>query len=692
MSTVVRVACPHDCPDTCAMLVTVNEAGRAIKVEGDPNHPATDGVLCTKVTRYTERTYHKDRLLYPMRRMGNKGEGKFIRITWDEALDEIASRLKAIAQRAPEAIVPYSYGGTMGYVQSEGMAARLFNKLGGSRLDRTICASAGAAGMRTTYGAGVGMDMDQYSHSRLIVIWGSNPITTSVHFWRRAQAAQRNGVILIAIDPHRSLAAQKCNQHIAVLPGTDAALALGLIHIFVRDGWLDHDYIDNYTVGFEQLAERAASYTPERVADICGIPVATIEDLASLLGKTALVDKAPVAFRLGYGLQRVRGGGNAVRAVACLPSLLGAWRHPAGGLLMSSSGFFPVNRDALDRPDLCPNGTPRTINMSTIGDALLHPGDAAFGAKIEAMIVYNSNPVAVAPDSSKVAQGFARDDLFTVVLEHFQTDTADYADILLPATTQLEHGDIHKSYGHRYILLSNPAIQPLGECKPNAEIFRLIAARMGLTDACLQEDDMTIAKQAFHWDHAHTRDMAWETLQSQGWQKLAVADAPFAKGGFPTPSGRCEFASSELAALGLDPLPDYLPPHESPQSNPALAARFPLMLISPPDRHFLNTSFVNVDSLRTKKPEPTLEMHPVDAAQRGIQEGQDLRVFNERGEFQVKAVITDRIRPGVVMAYSIWWKKMGRDGKNCNEVASQALTDLGNAATFYDCLVEVACI
>ena len=663
--------------------------GRAIKLERDPTHPATDGVLCTKVTRYAERTYHPDRLLTPLRRVGAKGAGLFEPISWDAALDEIAQRLGEIAQRNPEAIMPYSYGGTMGLVQSEGMAARFFNKLGASRLDRTICATAGSVAMRTTYGAGVGMDMDQFGNARVIVIWGSNPITTSVHFWRRAQEAQRNGAILIAIDPHRSLAAQKCQQHIALLPGTDAAFALGVMHILMRDGLLDHDYIHAYTVGFEALAERAGSYSPERVAAICGVSVAEIEGFAALLGKTAIEDKQPVAFRLGYGIQRARGGGNAVRAVACLPSLLGAWRHPAGGLLLSSSGFFPVNRQGLDRPDLCPQGTPRMLNMSTVGDDLLHPGDAVFGPKIEAVVVYNSNPVAVAPESSKVAQGFAREDLFTVVLEHFQTDTADYADIILPATTQLEHGDIHKSYGHRYILLSQPAIAPLGECKPNAEIFRLLAARMGLADACLQESDWDIARQAFDWTQPSTRDMSWDTLQTQGWQKLAVADAPFAHGGFPTPSGRCEFASSELAAQGLDPLPDFIPPYESPQSNPELAARFPLMLISPPERHFLNSSFVNVDSLRSKTPEPTLEIHPLDAATRGIAEGQAVRIFNDRGEFTVQAVVTERIRQGVVLAYSIWWKKLSADGKNCNEVASQALTDMGQAATFYDCLVEV---
>lgn len=678
----VPVACPHDCPDTCAMRVTVNEAGRAIKIEGDPQHPTTDGVLCTKVARYLERTYHPDRLLYPLKRAGRKGEGKFERISWDEALDTIADRLKVIAARNPEAIMPYSYGGTMGMVQKEGMAARFFNKLGAARLDRSICASAGAAAMRATYGAGVGMDVEQLDQAKLILIWGSNPITTGVHIWRKVQEAQRKGATVIAIDPHRSLTAQKCQQHIAISPGTDAALAFGLMHILIREQWLDQDYIERYTLGFAELAERAAHYTPAYVAQICGITAQEIEGLAALMAKSAFQDKEPVALRLGYGTQRVRGGANAIRAVACLPSLIGAWRHAAGGLLLSSSGFYPMNTAGLERPDLYPKGTPRLLNMSTVGDHLLNDG-------VEAVIVYNSNPLAIAPDSRKVAEGFAREDLFTVVLEHFQTDTVDYADIVLPATTQLEHSDIHKSYGHRYILLSQQAIQPLGECKANAEIFRLLAAKMGFTESCFQEDDRALAQTAFNWQHPHTAHISWETLQQQGWQKLNVADAPFAEGNFPTPSGRCEFASSELAAAGLDPLPAYLPPYESVASNPELAAHYPLQLISPPARHFLNSSFVNVDSLPKQLPEPSLEIHPTDAAARHIQDGQMLRVFNARGTFQVKAVVTERIKPGVVLAYSIWWKKLSSDGKNCNEVASQALTDLGAAATFYDCLVEV---
>ena len=685
-----HIVCPHDCPDTCSIQVNVDESGRAIKVQGNPQHPTTDGVLCTKVSRYLDRVYHPERLMTPLRRVGRKGEGKFERISWEEALASIAEQLTSIAARNPEAIVPCSYGGTMGIVQKEGMAARFFNKLGASLLDRTVCASAGAAALKATLGAGVGADLEQVQNARLILIWGSNPVVCGVHFWRRAQEAQRKGALLIAIDPHRSLTAQKCDQHLAPLPGTDGALALALIHILIRDNWLDHDYINHYTLGFEALKQRAADFPPEKAAQICSLSVEQIEQLAAVIGQTAVQAQQPVLIKAGYGMQRVRGGGNAVRAIACIPALIGAWRHAAGGHLMSTSGMFPMNTARLERADLWPNGKkPRTINLSQVGDALLQQGDTKFGAKVEAVIVYNCNPLAILPDSEKVVAGFKREDLFTVVIEQFQTDTADYADIILPATTQLEHEDLHKSYGHYYLMKNQAAIAPLGECKRNSEIFRLLAAQMGLTDAALQADDDSIMRDAMHWDHEYTSKMCWETLQTQGWERLNVANPPFAKGGFPTASGKCEFFSKSLMQQGIDPVPNFIEPHESVLSQPELAKQFPLQMISPPEQHFLNSSFVNVGSLRKKTLEPTLEIHPNDADERSIQSDQPVRVFNKRGSFQAKAQVTERARPGVVVAPSIWWRKYSRDGKNCNDVSSQALTDMGAAATYYDCLVQV---
>jgi anaerobic selenocysteine-containing dehydrogenase len=680
---VVRAACPHDCPDTCAMLVTVrNEGGRkvAIKIAGDPDHPTTRGTLCTKVSRYLERTYHPERVLFPLRRVGKKGEGRFERVSWDVALDDIAARLKAVAAVDPQRIAPYSYAGTMGLVQGESMAARFFNKLGASFLDRTICSSAGGEALAYTIGTKTGTMMEAFADSRLIIFWGTNAIASNLHLWTFAQEAKRKGAKLIAIDPYRSLTAEKCHQHIAPLPGTDGALALGLMHVLIREGWIDRDYIDRYTLGFEPLAARAREFDPARVASICGIEAAVVEDLARDYWQLR-----PAAIRVNYGMQRVRGGGNALRAIASLPALTGHWRDPAGGVLLSSSGMFEKDTQALQHPELLAGRAPRTINMSTIGDALLQAEPP-----IDALIVYNSNPVAVAPDSRKVVQGFAREDLFTVVLEHFQTDTADYADYVLPATTQLEHVDVHGTYGHLYIMANPGAIEPLGEAQANTEIFRRLAARMGFTEPCFADSDETIASQAFP-KRGITADYDWDRIKQTGWMRLGVPQryAPFAEGGFPTPSGKCEFYSEQVARLGLDPLPAYLPPYEGPTSNAELARRFPLAMISPPARNFLNSSFVNVKSLRDTEGEPSLEMHPDDAAARAIADGSRVRVFNDRGSMELAVRVTDRARRGVVVGLSVWWKKLARDGKNANELTSQRLTDIGRGPTFYDTLVEV---
>ncbi len=577
----------------------------------------------------------------------------------------------------------------MGFVQGESMSMRFFNKIGASDLDRTICASAGSVGYKYTIGAKIGTDTEQFEHAKLIIIWGSNPIASNLHFWVKVQEAKRKGATIIAIDPYRSLTAEKCHQHIDLLPGTDAALALGLMHVLIRDDYLDHDYIKNHTLGFDQLAARVKTWTPETTAKICGIKPEVVEQLAQLYGTTAMRGEA-VAIRLSYGLQRTHGGGMAVRNVACLPALVGAWRHPAGGVLLSSGDSFPKRLDRLERPDLrSTSKARRLINMSTIGDDLLKPTSKEFGPAIQAVIVYNSNPIAVAPESSIVARGFAREDLFTVVLEHFQTDTADYADILLPATTQLEHTDIHATYGHLYMMANNPAIAPLGESKPNTEIFRLLAGRMGFDDACFSETDDEIAAQAFDPKDQRAKNFDWASLKKTGWQKLNMPDAPFAQGGFPTASGKCEFFSAQMQADGLDPLPSYIPPYESKASTPELAQVYPLAMISPPARNFLNTTFVNVMSLRGTEGEPYIDIHPHDAQIRNIVDGDMVRAFNDRGSMLMKARVTDKAREGMVVALSIWWKKYASDGKNANELTSQRLTDMGRAATFYDVLVQV---
>ncbi|HNQ75682.1 MAG TPA: molybdopterin-dependent oxidoreductase, partial [Pseudothauera hydrothermalis] len=569
-STTVRAACPHDCPDTCAMEVTVAD-GRAVKLRGAADMPFTHGALCTKVAHYLERVYSDQRLLYPMKRIGAKGEGRFTRISWDEALDTIAQRFSAIAAEDPRAILPYSYAGTMGLVHSASMDRRFFHRLGASRLDRTICASAGAYGWKATIGASIGADPEAVACARLILIWGANPVVSNVHGWRHLQEAKRRGARLVCIDPWRSQTADKCDLHLAPLPGSDGALALAMMQVLIAEDRLDHDYVARNTTGFAELCERVREYTPEWAATLTGLPAQAIRQLArdyADAGHHSLI-------RLNYGLNRHAGGGMAVRNIACLPALTGAWRQPGCGALLSTSGNFPVDQHALERPDLYPDPVrfpPRTINMSTIGRDLLEASDPP----IRAIYVYNANPLAVAPDGNRVRQGFAREDLFCVVHELFQTDTADYADILLPATSQLEHFDLHTAYGHLYALRNTPAIAPLGEAKPNSEVFRLLAQRLGFDDPALRDSDQAVAAAAFGPRDPRALGLS-DALKAHGWARLNLPRpfAPFAAGQFPTPSGKCEFFSSTLAAAGLDPLPGWQPPRESAPVNPARAARYP---------------------------------------------------------------------------------------------------------------------
>jgi anaerobic selenocysteine-containing dehydrogenase len=677
---IVKAACPHDCPDTCAMEISV-ENGVAVGVRGAAM-PFTQGTLCTKVAKYLERTYSKDRVLHPLRRIGAKGpgQGRLERISWDEALDEIATRFKSIAAEDPQQILPCSYAGTMGMLQYMSMDRRFFNRLGASLLDRTLCASAGKVGMTITLGASVGMDPERFDEAKLILIWGSNPVVSNLHCWSRCQQAKRRGAKLIAIDPWRSQTAEKCHQHIRVLPGTDAALALGMMHVIIDEGLTDRDYIERHTLGYEALTGRVKQYPPEKVAELCGIGADEVVNLAREYAQAK-----PAAIRVNYGLQRHAGGGMAIRTIACLPALVGAWRDAAGGVVLSTADFYHFDHKTLERPDLR-RGQPRTINQSALGDALI-----SARPPVKAIYVYNNNPVAVCPDSNKVIAGFSRRDLFTVVHDIFLTDTCDYADIVLPATTQLEHYDVHKSYGHLYVLANNPAITPLGEAKPNIDVFRRLAKRMGFEDSCFDDDDEAVCRQALKSAEPRMRGVAWETVKERGWQRLEVPEryAPFAEGGFPTPSGKCELYSETAAKMGLDPLPTYTPPRENVRSNPGLARRYPLAFISPPCRNFLNSSFANLPFALGSEKEPRLDIHPDDARIRGIANGDRVRVFNERGSYTLKAAVSERARTGVVVAPSVWWRKLSPDGRNANDVTSQALADMGGAATFYDCLVEV---
>jgi anaerobic selenocysteine-containing dehydrogenase len=684
-SEIVRGACPHDCPDACAMLVTV-ESGRAVRVAGDPDHPFTRGFLCTKVNRYVERTYHRDRLLHPMRRVGPKGSGQFERLSWDEALDEIAERLSAVRASAdgPQAILPYSYAGTMGMIQGSSMDRRFFHTIGASMLDRTICSMAGTVGMRMTVGANIGADPEGIPQSDLVLLWGTNTLTANPHLWPFVLEARARGATIIAIDPIRTRTAAQCDEWIAIRPGTDAALALGMMHVLFERGLEDADYIARHTLGVEQLRERAGEYSPARVSAITGIPA----DRVISLGERYAKSKAAF-IRVNYGLQRHAGGGMAVRTIACLPALTGHWKHAGGGVQLSSSANFQFDKKALERPDLSP--AVRTINMIRLGEALTTPDAGVGGPPVRALVVYNSNPAAVAPDRNAVLRGMAREDLFTVVLEHFQTDTADWADIVLPATTQLEHWDLMLSYGHHYVSLNRPAIEPVGEALPNSEIFRRLAARMGLSHPALADDDLTMIRQALASTHEKMRGVTLDTLLEKGWTRLNVPTPylPYADGGFTTPSGKCEFYSARMGEMGLDPLPSFTPPYEFPEQVPELAKRYPLTLISSPAHQFLNSTFVNVDSLRRAAREPECLLHPADAEQRGIGVGMRVVVHNDRGAFTAVARVEDTIRPGVVWAPSIWWGKFAADGANANQTTSQRETDMGHGPVFYDNLVEV---
>ena len=684
-SHIVRGACPHDCPDTCATLTTV-ESGRAVRIAGDPDHPFTSGFLCAKVNRYLERTYHRERLLHPLRRTGRKGSGSFERVSWDEAIAEIADRLAAIAASSdgPQSILPYSYAGTMGLVQGSSMDRRFFHLLGASKLDRTICSMAGTVGMRMTVGANMGADAEGIPDSDLVLLWGTNTLTSNPHLWPFVLEARKRGARILGIDPVRTRTIEQCDEWLPIRPGTDASLALAMMHVLFAEGLEDRDYLERYTLGADQLRERVREYSPERVATITGLPAERIVELGREFGR------ARAAFiRVNYGLQRHYGGGMAVRTIACLSAVPGHWRRPGGGVQLSTSGTFAFNKPALERPDLSPPA--RTINMIRLGDALGLPDAGVGGPPVRALVVYNSNPAAVAPDRNAVIRGLAREDLFTVVLEHFQTDTADYADFVLPATTQLEHWDVHFAYGHLYASLNRPAIEPLGEAKPNTEIFRLIARCMGLAHPALADDDVTLIRQAVDTSHERMQGITFDALADRGWVRLNVPRPflPYAEGNFPTPSGKCEFYSERLAQMGIDPLPTYTPPLELPETAPELAARFPLVLISSPRHYFLNSTFVNIESLR-KNAEPECVLHVRDAERRGIADGARVVVFNDRGEFTAVARVGEQVREGVAWAPSIWWGKLAPDGTNANATTSQRETDLGGGPVLYDNLVEVA--
>jgi anaerobic selenocysteine-containing dehydrogenase len=666
--------CALDCPDCCALALTVQD-GRATKLRGDPAHPITRGFLCGKVAQYLEREYSPARLLYPQKRVGAKGEGRFERITWDEALDTIASRLKSIAEEfGPEAILPYSYAGNMGYLNFNGMSGRFFHRLGASQLDRTICSTAGMAGMTEAVGLRYATEPEQFRHAKLILAWGANVLGTNVHLWPFIMEARRNGAKLYTIDPRRNRTGAASDRHYFINPGSDTALALAMMHVIIGEGLHDREYVEQHTVGFDELREKVQAWTPQRAAELTGM---TAEEIAGLAREYATI--RPAAIRLNYGVQRSERGAMAVRTVALLPALIGSWREIGGGIQLSTSHPFHVNRAGLERPDLQQKSlgrAGRVVNMTELGQALTKLDNPP----VKAIVVYNSNPASIAPNQNAVLAGFRRDDLFTVVLEQFQTDTADYADILLPATTFLENTDLYFAYGHYYLQLARPALPPPGEAKTNVEIFRAIALRMGFDDPCFRETEDDMIRTLLDSPHPFVNGITLEQLDRERFVRLRLPEPfqPFANGGFGTPDGKCHFRAAEL---------DYIPPVESRHGDTELRRKYPLELVSAKNDDSMNSTFGNRDGVDLQT--SALHLCAEDAAARGIQTGDQVRLFNDRGSCVLAAAVVDKVRPGVVAAPSVRWGKRAPGRRNVNALTSERLTDAGGGPTFYSCLVQV---
>ena len=691
MKRIVHSACPHDCPDGCAVLITV-EDGRATRIQGDPEHPITRGFLCGKVAKYLDRVYSPDRVLYPMRRIaakGTHGDGAFQRITWDEAFDEIVARLKRItAEFGSEAVLPYSYGGNIAVLNGASMDMRFFHRLGASQLHRSICSQAGGDAIVSIYGKKIGTEPEQFRHSKYIIAWGANIHGNNIHLWPFIEEARRDGAKLVVIDPYRTRTARVADWHIPINPGTDVALALGLMHVIVREGWHDEDYIARYAEGFDELKQRLPEYTPERVAQWTGVPREDIERLAREYATTR-----PAIIRLNYGIQRAQNGGAATRAVCMLPVITGSWKEVGGGLQLSTSGGFQLDRGTMELRDLMlksPLGrTARTVNMVQLGHALTELDDPP----IKALMVYNSNPAAVCPEQHVVRRGLERDDLFTVVHEQFFTDTTDFADLVLPATTFFEHKDLVLAYGHYYLQVSHQAIEPPGECKSNVDFFRDLALRMGFEDECFRESIDAMIDSALASGVPQLEGITRKRLENDPYVRLNLNGdgdhtpwLPFAHG-FPTPSRRARLYHEDLIAFGMDPVASFVPPEESRHN--VSGEGYPLELLARKADNFLNSTFVNLPSIRKMEPhQDELEISSEDAQARGIADGDSVRVFNDRGEIWLRARVDGAVQTGVVGA-RLGWAKLSERGLNINVLTSARLTDLGGGATFYSTLVEV---
>ena len=696
-------ACPQDCPDTCAMTVTVSD-GVATAVNGSKSMPYTNGGLCVKVDNYLDKVYAPDRLLYPMKRVGPKGSAEFERISWDEAIATIADRFKSIvAEHGPEAIMPCNYLGTQGIIQGLNVGDAFFNKLGATVAERTYCDAGSCTAYAMTVGDTAGVDPESFVHSRFILIWASNVMSTNLHLWPYIREAKKRGAKVVVVDPVKTRTAKAASQYIAIRPGTDGALALAMMNVIIREGLTDDEYIADHTIGFDELAERVAQYTPEWASEETGIPVDVIENLAR-----EYATSQPSVIRIGVAIERSAGGGQTVRAISCLPALVGAWRRPGGGLLQLPLWAFPVNWPAFLQTELQTPGT-RVINLFRLGEALT--GTMEMSPPLMGLMVYNSNPVIVCPDQDRMIEGLSREDLFTVVSDHFITDTARYADIVLPATTQLEQEDINFSWGHLFVTYNNRSIEPRGEAIPNTELFRRLAAAMGFTEPVFSRTDEELIASAYDWDAPAMEGITVESLKEKGWQRLSLPSpdeyAPHAEGNFRTPSGKTEFLSSAAAGGNfvlplfrqgsndhqpgepVDPLPHYIPPRETSAADPELAAKYPLNLLSPKSHAYINSSFGNLEMHQKVQREPTLIINPADASARGIDSGDRVRVFNDRGSFEVVAKLDESVIEGVTVCHMGYWRQNSLSLSTPASLNPTKFADLGNAPTFSDTLVQV---
>ena len=693
-------ACPHDCPDTCAMIYEVEDE-KLISVKGNKDHPMTRGTLCVKVKDYEKRHYHPDRLLYPHKRVGKKGEKKFERISWEEAIDTIHSKwVKIIDEYGPQAILPFSYLGNQGLVHGLNGGDSFFNKLGATVCERTFCGEGSCTAWLSTIGPTAGVDPESYIHSKYIVIWACNSVSTNLHHWAIVQDAKKKGAKVVVIDSYKSRTAKQADWHLSPKPGTDGALAMAVINHIIKNDLTDKDYIDKYTDGFDELKSHVTDKTPEWAAKITGVNKEDIEKLA-----LELASNQPAAIRIGVALERHHGGGQTIRAVTCIPALTGAWKHVGGGITQFPVWEHPYKFDVICRPDLIPEGT-RVVNALQLGRALLGE-NIDKNLPIKSMMCWNANPVTQSPETEKIVEGLQREDLFLVSAEHFISDTASYADILLPASMGAEHEDIILSWGHLYLTYNEKCLEAPGEAKSNYEIFRLLAKKFGFDEDQFAWSDEECLENYVDWSAPACNGIDLKYLKQNGYARLDVGTkdnrVPHKEGNFPTPSGKCQlilrgvnnFVAAPFRQMyeGYQPgqplpaLPDYVPPRESPEDNKKLAKKYPLNVISPKSHAFLNSCYANMEGKQKTQGDQFVLMNKINAEQRNINDGDMVKVFNDRGHYKGVLRLTDDVDPGIIVSTLGYWRQHNEG--TVNSISSAEFANMGNAPTFSDNLVEV---